>query len=330
MATRTVPRRPPARRRPIQLNGLRGFEAAARLLSFTRAAAALHLTQSSLSRQAAALERQVGKALFVRRTRALALTPAGERLQRAVQQALALVDQAVDDVRGVVGPPRVSLTTYASFASLWLVPRLVGFQRANPAVEFRIDASDRRIDLDVEGVDLALRWGRPDDVPASALVLHHECITPALSPALRERCGLALRDPSELLLLPLVEMEDGTPQGEAGSWARWLAHANVAGEPARGKLIVSYIDQSIQAAVRGQGVVLGRSPFLADSLASGELVAPFPELKMATGYCHYLVENGRTRATAQVAAFRDWLVDQFRQVGSAPSADAPGRHAGTA
>lgn len=311
MASRTTPRRSPARRRPIQLTSLRGFEAAARLLSFTRAAAALNLTQSSISRQAATLERQVGRKLFVRKTRALGLTAEGERLLRATQQALAAVDQAVDDIRGQTGPPRVSITTYASFASLWLVPRVGAFQRAHPAIELRIDASDRRIDLESEGFDLALRWTRPDAVPSSARILRHEDITPAWSPALRDRCGIELREPADLLRLPLVEMDDGTSQGEVGSWARWLDFAGVRGQPQGGRLIVTYIDQSIQAAVRGQGVVLGRSPFLADLIASGDLIAPFPQLRMSTGYCHFLVENHRATPSPHVAALRDWLVDQF-------------------
>ncbi|HEU0202802.1 MAG TPA: LysR family transcriptional regulator, partial [Burkholderiaceae bacterium] len=127
-------------------------------MSFTAAANELNLTQSSVSRQVATLEREVGKPLFVRKTRALELTSDGERLLRAVRQALAAIDRTVDEVRGLGGPPRVSITTYASFASLWLVPRLAAFQRAHPEIEIRIDAADRRIDLEAEGMDLAIRW----------------------------------------------------------------------------------------------------------------------------------------------------------------------------
>src|SRR5262245_60164426 len=119
--------RPPrrvARKRPIQAGALRGFEASGRLLSFTLAAEELSLTQSSISRQVAALERQVGKKLFARKTRALTLTGPGDQLLRAVRQALASIDRTVEEIRGSGGPPKVSVTTYASFASFGLVPRL--------------------------------------------------------------------------------------------------------------------------------------------------------------------------------------------------------------
>src|SRR5574340_614140 len=126
--------RSPRRRRPVGLASLRGFEAAARLLSFTRAADELALTQSAISRQIGTLERQVGRPLFTRGTRSLALTAAGLRLHAVVARALADLDRCVDELRGVDRPPRVSLTTYASFASLWLVPRLASFQYANPQI----------------------------------------------------------------------------------------------------------------------------------------------------------------------------------------------------
>ena len=309
-------RRPPARgrvrQRPIQLAALRGFEAAARHLSFTLAAAELHLTQSSISRQVAALEEDVGRALFVRHTRALALTPEGARLQRTVTQALQAIDQAVDEVRGAGGPPRVSLTTYASFASLWLVPRLAAFQRAHPEIEIRIDASDRHVDLQSEHVDLAIRWTQQPAPPGGELLLD-ERITPALSSKLLERTGVALNAPADLLKLPLLEMDDSLPTSVASSWSRWLEFAQVRGQPRGGRVFFTFVDQSIQAAVRGQGVVLGREPFLADLLASGELMAPFPQLTLATGSRYYLLDNPSTREQPQVAAFRAWLIDEFRR-----------------
>jgi DNA-binding transcriptional LysR family regulator len=193
------------RRRPIALASLRGFEASARLLSFTLAAAEVKLTQSSISRQVAALEREVGRALFVRRTRALELTAAGERMFRSVRQALAQLDRTVDQIRGDDRPSRIALATYASFASLWLVPRIAAFQREHPDIEIRIDASDRLVDLDAEGTDLAIRWTRPNSAPRDALQLATEEVTPALSPLLLERSTVRLREPRDLFQLPLLE-----------------------------------------------------------------------------------------------------------------------------
>jgi LysR family glycine cleavage system transcriptional activator len=190
--------------RPIGLSALRGFEASARRLSFTLAAAELNLTQSSISRQVAELERQIGTALFARQTRSLALTSAGHRLLQAAQQALKQVDRAVDDIRGPGNSTRVTITTYASFASLWLVPRLAMFQREHPEIELRIDGSDRFIDIDAEGVDVAIRWTRPASLPKAALRLLDEEVVPALSPLLIERSGVTLKEPQDLFQLPLL------------------------------------------------------------------------------------------------------------------------------
>lgn len=315
MATRPQAPRPARRRRPIQLASLRGFESAARLLSFTLAADELALTQSSISRQIGALERQIGKPLFVRKTRALELTHAGERLQRAVQQALHAIDRGVDEIRGVGLPPRITLTTYASFASLWLVPRLAAFQREHPEIEIRIDAADRFLDLPKEGIDVALRWCRPDrtPVPSGATELIEEYVTPAVSARLIERTRVTLNAPADLYKLPLLDMDDATPSSVASSWSHWFEFAQVVPQtPAGGRMTFSYIDQAVQAAVRGQGAVMGRSPLIEDSVANGDLITPFPQLRLRTGYRYYLIVNPERARLPHVATFTQWLLEEFR------------------
>lgn len=299
--------------RPIGLGALRGFEASARRMSFTLAAAELNLTQSSISRQVAELERQVGTALFARQTRALALTAAGQRLFQATQQALQQVDRAVDDIRGPRNSARVTITTYASFASLWLVPRLAMFQREHPQIELRIDASDRFIDIDAEGVDVAIRWTRAASLPAGALPLHVEEVVPALSPLLLERSSVALRKPQDLFQLPLLELDGSMPTSAASAWPRWFQFAGVVSAPPTARLMFTYIDQSVQAAVRGQGVVLARTPFVDDLMASGDLIAPFPKLRMPTGYQYALIANAVTREAPHIAAFCSWIRDEFER-----------------
>lgn len=306
--------RPHARssRRPIGLAPLRGFELAARHLSFTTAAAELNLTQSSISRQIATLERQVGKPLFVRKTRALALTPAGAQLLQAVQQALRTVDRCIDTIRGADERQRVTLTTYASFASLWLVPRLALFQREHPGIEIRLDASDRVVDLQAEEVDLAIRWIPVHKLPADATPLIDDAFAPAISPRLLQ--GAPLRAPAALARWPLLELDASVPGEDAVNWANWFAFAGAgAVEPAAGRLVFSYVDQVVQAAVRGQGVALVRSPFLQDVLASGDLVMPFPELTMPSGYRDAMLLGPGVQRKAHVAQFVAWLTEQFAQ-----------------
>lgn len=299
-------------RRPIGLAPLRGFEAAARQLSFTTAAAELNLTQSSISRQIATLERQVGKALFVRKTRALALTPAGAQLLQAVQQALRGIDRSVEALRGADERQRVTLTTYASFASLWLVPRLALFQREHPGIEIRLDASDRVVDLRSEEVDLAIRWIPVHKLPADATPLVDDAFAPAISPRLLH--GATLRAPAELARWPLLDLDDTVPGFQSVNWASWFAFAGAGPvEPVAGRLVFSYVDQVVQAAVRGQGVALVRSPFLQDVLASGDLVMPFPRLTMPSGYRDAMLLGPGVDRRAHVAQFVAWLKDQFAQ-----------------
>lgn len=304
----------PRRRRVIGLGNLRAFDAAARTLSFTLAGDELALTQSAVSRQIATLEGQLGAALFVRRTRALALTAAGVQLHAAVTRALADIDRCVDDLRGAGRPPRVSLTTYASFASLWLVPRLAALQRAQPQIEIRIDASDRMLDLEAEGLDIAVRRCLPRQVEGldGVVDLGEEYSTPALDPGLAGRLGVELAVPADLLRLPLIELEHRTPGIEAGGWPRWLAFAGVAPALAVSRqLTFGYLDQAVQAAVHGQGVVLGRSPLIDDKLAAGLLVEPFPTLRLLTAYRYYLVVQSARAAAPEVAAVVGWLRSEF-------------------
>jgi DNA-binding transcriptional LysR family regulator len=254
----------------------------------------------------------VSKALFVRKTRALLLTPAGAQLQQAVQQALAGIDRSVDAIRGVGGAQRVTLSTYASFASLWLVPRLALFQRLHPGIEIRLDASDRVVDLQAEDVDLAIRWVPTGQVPAHATLLIDDVLAPALSPRLLQ--GRQLQHPAELAQWPLLDLDDGVPGAKRLNWSTWFDFAGAgAVEAAGGRLVFSFVDQAVQAAIRGQGVALVRSPFLQDCLASGDLVMPFPALRMPAGYRHVLLLNPVSGQRPHIEAFVDWLMQQFEQ-----------------
>ena len=144
------------------------FESAARHISYTKAAQELSLTQSAVSRQIQALEQEVGAALFLRHTRSVELSAAGALLLRATQPALEGVDNAVRQIRQSLGRQSVTITTWASFASMWLIPRLEAFQQAHPDIDIRIDATDNVVDLDTADVDLALRYALPHAVTAGA------------------------------------------------------------------------------------------------------------------------------------------------------------------
>jgi DNA-binding transcriptional LysR family regulator len=206
----------------------------------------------------------------------------------------------------------VTLSTYASFASLWLVPRLALFQRLHPGIEIRLDASDRVVDLQAEDVDLAIRWLPNGRVPAQATLLIADVLAPAISPRLLQ--GRQLQHPAELAQWPLLDLDDGVPGAKRLNWSAWFDFAGAgAVAPAAGRLVFSFVDQAVQAAIRGQGVALVRSPFLQDCLASGDLVMPFAQLRMPCGYRHVLILNPEVARRPHVQAFVAWLSEQFAQ-----------------
>ena len=173
-----------ALRRLPSLDFLKGFEAAGRLLSFTRAAEELFVTQSALSRQVQALEEALGVALFLRRHRALALTPAGAAFHRDVVAALTALAAAADVAHGAVRAPGVTLSTTVSFASLWVIPRLSNFRARHPATEVYISADDRLVDLSRGEVDVAVRYLPDSKAPEGSVRLFGERMLPVVAPKL--------------------------------------------------------------------------------------------------------------------------------------------------
>src|SRR5437764_4445797 len=208
------------RTRPISAGHLRAFEAVARHLNFRAASEEMALTQSAVSRQIQSLEEEVGVPLFLRHTRAVELTSAGAQLLLAVSSSLPRIDSAVRQIRQSAGRRAVALTTFASFASMWLIPRLEQFQRDNPDIDIRIDASDATLDLEVADVDLALRYGPMATMPANATRMFGEQLTPVASPWLL-KSGPALTRPADVAQFALIEAGDA-PQTPPAALT-WLA-----------------------------------------------------------------------------------------------------------
>ncbi len=289
------------------LDLLKGFEAAARLLSFTRAGEELYLTQSAVSRQIQELEDQLGVALFQRRHRALALTEAGRELYPAAAQVLATVRAATERLRARTGRRSVSVTTTNSFAALWLVPRLAGFTRAHPGVDVRITADTRVQDLEREGLDLAIRHGPASLAGSHAVRLFGEKVFPVCSPKLLAANPLA--KPADLAHHVLLQYDDQEGRHPWLNWKTWLEVEGVPDLRPAGTVRFSGYEQIIPAAIAGHGVALGRSPLVRDALASGELVAPFARrADPARGY--YAVLSKYAAPRPEVQAFVAWLKTQ--------------------
>ena len=206
------------RTRATSAGQLRAFEAVARHLNFRAASEELALTQSAVSRQIQALE-EVGASLFLRHTRAVELTNAGAQLLRAALPSLERIDSAVRIIRQSAGRKSVAISTWASFASMWLIPRLEMFQRAHPDIDIRIDATDVAVDMETTDVDLALRYSAPGQLPSHAVRLFGEQLTPVASPWLIES-GARIKKPIDLAQHALVEASD-THRTQHMEWLTW-------------------------------------------------------------------------------------------------------------
>jgi LysR family glycine cleavage system transcriptional activator len=288
------------------LNALRAFAAAARHLSFTRAAEDLHVTQAAVSHQVKALEEHLGVALFRRGTRAIHLTEAGQRYARQVREAFQILHTATDSLLAQEEVGRLTVATMTSFAAKWLIPRLGDFLSAYPEIELRLETGFTPVDLEAGVADVALRLG-PGPYPGlhAELLLRDE-VFPVCAPSLLTGAH-ALRSPDDLA--HHVLLQDG-----GLDWSVWLRAAGVTADidPDRGP---GFVDStmSIQAAVAGHGVLLGRTGLIADELAQGLLVAPF-DLAIESNFAYWFVCLPDLLNTPRVAAFRGWI---FRQTAAA-------------
>ena len=301
----------PLRTRPIPVGHLRAFEAVARHLNFRAAAEELSLTQSAVSRQIQAMEEDVGVSLFLRHTRAVELTTAGAQLLRAVLPSLERMDSAVRQIRRTAGRKSVALTTWASFASMWLIPRLESFQNEHPDIDIRIDTTDVAVDLETSDVDLALRYCHPGTLPPGAVRLFGEQLTPVASPWLL-KSGRALERMADLAQFTLIEASDAhrTHHLEWLTWRRWLDMHHAAPLEPKRWLYFNYAHQIAQAALTGQGVALARLPMVADSLATGDLVEVLPGRRLDSPLAYWLIVGPRSSQRPEVVAFCNWLTAQ--------------------
>ncbi|MEO8837022.1 MAG: LysR substrate-binding domain-containing protein [Caldimonas sp.] len=299
-------------RRPLSLTNLRAFDAVARTLNFGAAAEELHVTQSAVSRQIKGLEDELGAQLFVRGTRHVQIAPDGLALLRAVEPLLARLDTSVQAIRRARGRQRVSVTTFASFGSLWLLPRIEAFQRSHPDIDIRVSAHDAIADLDDPELDLALRYYSPSQAPPGGVHLFDETLTPAVSRSLWEqiRNGVAapLAGPADLVNQTLLEEDDDRASTEFLSWRHWLAcHGQSALEPKRW-LYLNYTYQQVQAALAGHGVALARVPLVFEALQRGELVEPFGEAgRITSPFSYWMLIARGSKARPEVAQFSAWV-----------------------
>jgi LysR family transcriptional regulator, glycine cleavage system transcriptional activator len=284
------------------LNGLRAFEAAARHLSFTQAATELNVTQTAISHQIKRLEDELGIQLFVRQNRSLALTP-------QARDYLPLVRAAFDDLRLATerlvrkdGGKVLTVSTLASLAAKWLLPRLATFQEAHPDIDVRITTSASLVDFKRDDVDAAIRYGRGHWPGLRAEWLMADELFPVCSPALLQG-NKPLRCPKDLAHHTLLH----TSGGYEDDWRLWLTAADLPASISKHSgLSFDLILMTVQAAIDGFGVALGRTSYVQDDITKGRLVVPFTIALPANAGFYLVSPEGRTDP-AKLRAFRQWL-----------------------
>jgi len=300
------------KKRPISLSGVRGFLSAVRHMSFTQAALELHLTQSALSRQIQGLEEEIGRPLFLRNARRVALTPAGEEFARAAKIGLKAIDDCVSHLRDVDTRFSVSVTTFDSFASLWLIPRLTAFAASHPEVDVNCIVTDRTVDLAAEDVDVALRFMSRRLPESEAQLLFEEAIVPVCSAGFADgdRVPKGAADLAKHTLLKVDEaIERISPWL---SWEHWLEQSGVGQVRPRATLRFTNYDQVIQAALSGQGVALARAPLVAELLQERRLLMPLGSVK-PFDCAYYLLAEETSRQRPEVKDFIQWIGDEAAQ-----------------
>jgi LysR family glycine cleavage system transcriptional activator len=289
------------------MQALRAFEAAGRLLSMTRAAEELHLTHGAISRHIRALEEQLGVELFERVTRRIALTPAGVQFHATVTRGLGDLARGVGQVRGQPGAARLGISTGVSFASKWLAPRLHRLKAKHPEFDVHLEVTDKLVDLDAGSIDVAILYGMGHYPKARAERMLEETVTPVCSPAYLAQSG-GLPTPAALMDCTLLHEVPLT-----ANWAEWLARAGVEDVRSLRGPTFSHGSMVIEAAVRGEGVALGRSVLVAQDLAAGILVAPFRAIQLPVERGYDLVSRTGNQDHPKVQVIREWLLQEIRQ-----------------
>lgn len=294
------------RRNLPSLNLLSTFESAARLGSFTLAAAELGVTQAAVSQQIKVLEQDLNKALFQRAHRRVVLTPAGVALASTVGGAFLRMSEMIDTLRQPEVPDTVAIGVTLAFNQFWLMPRLPDFRARFPHVRLRLVADDTPMDLRQARLDVAIRYGKPPFEDGVSHATCAECAFPVASPALLTRLGIDA-ETADLLHMPLIASDVVNP-----AWMPWRAWSKslrlgpaLAKASDHSRLRFNHYADTVQAALNGEGVTMGWAALLSDVLREGRLVRLGTDQVVPEEGYHLLTPLGRDPSPT-TRIFLDW------------------------
>lgn len=312
------------------LNALRAFEAVARHLSFTKAAAELNVTRAAISHQIKFLEEYLGFALIERKNRAIVLSPRAEAALPKLRQGFDNLAEAVHLMRNETPAHSITVCTAPSFASKWLIPRLPRFSRKHPEIDMQINSNANLVDADIQQgsglidtffrqnkVDVVISFGAGNDARENAEKLFAVSAVPVCSPALvSDAHPHPLRTPQDLAFHTLLH--DDTDYVGHPSWVKWLKLHKVEGVNAHRGLHFNHVSLALDAAVDGQGVLLSIKPLAQSDIEAGRLCIPF-HLPIPLEHAYFIFrpqrEGGGNRQASD--AFVEWLREEAQlQAGS--------------
>ncbi|MCV2512566.1 transcriptional regulator GcvA [Leclercia pneumoniae] len=287
------------------LQTLRAFEATARLSSMTLAAAELHVTHGAISRQIRKLEEHLGFKLFFRLTRQIILTEQGGEFHQVVTRILSDLMKESERLRGGNLIKNLRISTTVSFASKWLAPRLNLFRQRYPEFDIQLDVTDINVDLKDGQVDAAIRYGPGNYRDVSSERMFDESVTPVCSPGFLEKHN-GLTEIKELF--NCVLLHEYRMQANWQAWFEMAGEKNFSGH--QGPLW-TLGSMATEAAIRGEGVALGRSLLIADDVAAGRLIVPFPQYKLKAERGYDLVYRPNYQDSFKISILRQWLSEEM-------------------
>ncbi len=289
------------------LTALRAFDAAARHMSFAKAADELHVTPAALSYQIKSLEEHLGAPLFRRLNRAVALTEAGVALAPGAKEGFQTLAAAWRTAERLQDHQSLNVTAGPAFTAKWLAPRLYEFAQAHPEVELRFSASLRMMDFSRDGIDVAIRFGYGPDKGLYSLPLAEEWVAPVMTPALAEQYPTI----ESLAKAPLIIDHSVDFLNPSAGWPEWFRAQNVEVGEIHG-LHFSQGDHAVDAALAGAGVVLGRRAFVVKDIDEGRLVMPFKTALGTGARFRFLCQQG-TEERPQIKVFREWMIAEINK-----------------
>lgn len=285
------------------LTALTAFEAAARLLSFTRAALELGVTQAAISRQIHLLEEEFGFPLFIRLHRRIELTERGRALAIAAGDAFNLIADTVAELKMERSGDELAISATISFSHFWLLPRIASFSSAHPEVKLRIITQDAMTNIEGGEVDLAIRYGNGAWRDGQAELLFDDEVFPICSAEYAEKAA-RISKPSDLLEHPLISSDTDDPTWTG--WSEWLAAFSVQAPKKTRGLRCSFYTEAIYAALNGQGIALGWKRLVDDLLKQNRLVR-LTDASIQTRAAYFVVIPTRKSQKESVRLFIDWL-----------------------